>query len=79
MYNFRNFRLRRYLKTENDTNSPTARAVSTISADSLRSQKRNLMYRLSAYSLDDHGRILSKAETSIKSVSLVENEVRCSI
>lgn len=65
------FKLRRYLKTENDSRN----VYSSSESVTLRSDKRHLMYRLSVFSLDDNGRVLSKGETSINTVSLNENEV----
>ncbi|KFM74516.1 Germ cell-less protein-like 1, partial [Stegodyphus mimosarum] len=64
------FKLRRYLKTENEMR-PGQNPYDSLS---LRSEKRHLMYRFGVFSLNKDGKIISKNETSIKTVSLTENE-----
>lgn len=58
------------MKSETET-----RSSYTIDSASLRHGQRHLMYRLNIFSLDEDGRVLSKAGTPIKTVSLIENEV----
>ncbi|GBM72142.1 Protein germ cell-less [Araneus ventricosus] len=64
------FKLRRFQTSESE--SPAFQSQSQIIA--LRAKKRHLMYRITVCSLDKNGRVLSKGETDIKTVSLNENE-----
>lgn len=64
------FKLRRYLKMESETRN----IYNPVESAASRRDKRRLMYRLSVFSLDDHGQILSQASTPISTVSLTENE-----
>ncbi|KAG8189166.1 hypothetical protein JTE90_018458 [Oedothorax gibbosus] len=64
------FKLKRFQKAESESrvfHSPSEMIP-------LRSKKRNLMYQICVYSLDKNGRIISKGETPIRTVSLNENE-----
>ncbi|XP_054706473.1 protein germ cell-less-like [Uloborus diversus] len=64
------FKLHRFFKTDGDL--PIV--FSAADVISLRAKKRNLMFRISVFSLDKNGRLLSKAETVIDSASLFKNE-----